>query len=229
MSQPFALYIANKNYSSWSLRAWVLMRELGIPFDEKLVPLGVSLAERAFSPSGRVPCLVDGDTTVWDSLAIAEYLAERFPNIWPADAVARAWARSAAAEMHSGFFDLRGTCSMNCGVRVRIDNFPAGVLADIARIDELWNDGLRRFGGPFLAGASFTAVDAFYAPVAFRFKSYAPKLSEPSLQYVNRLLSLPSMKEWYASALREVWRYDEYEEALRKVGTLLADHRRPAD
>ncbi len=225
MSQSFTLYIANKNYSSWSLRAWVLMRELGIPFEEKLVPLGVPLAERAFSPSGRVPCLVEGSVTVWDSLAIAEYLAERFPNIWPADAVARAWARSASAEMHSGFSDLRATCSMNCGVRVRIDNFPAGVLADVARIDELWNDGLTRFGGPFLAGPAFTAVDAFYAPVAFRFQSYAPKLSESSLQYANRLLSLPSMKEWYASALCEVWRYDEYEKLSRQVGTLNADYR----
>ena len=225
----FTLYIANKNYSSWSLRAWVLMRELGIPFEEKLVPLGVSLAERAFSPSGRVPCLVDGDTTVWDSLAITEYLAEQFSKVWPADTVARAWARSASAEMHSGFFDLRGTCSMNCGVRVRIDNFPAGVLADVARIDELWNDGLARFGGPFLAGAAFTAVDAFFAPVAFRFQTYAPKLSERSLQYADRLLSLPSMKAWYASALEETWRFEEYETAIHLVGTLLDDHRRAAD
>lgn len=220
----FTLYIANKNYSSWSLRAWVLMRELGIPFQEKLFPLG-DAAVKAFSPSGRVPCLVDGDTAVWDSLAIAEYLAERFPNVWPADSVARAWARSAAAEMHSGFFDLRGTCSMNCGIRVRIDHFPAGVLADVARIDELWNDGLNRFGGPFLAGPTFTAVDAFFAPVAFRIQSYGPKMSERSLQYVGRLLALPAMQEWYAAALKETWRYEEYEKAIHAVGTLLADHR----
>ncbi len=129
----FTLYIANKNYSSWSLRAWVLMRELGIPFQEKQIPLGDLKAVRAISPSGRVPCLVDGDTAVWDSLSIAEYLAERFPKVWPADAVARAWARSAAAEMHSGFMDLRSTCSMNCGVRVRLNSFSPGLLADIAR------------------------------------------------------------------------------------------------
>ena len=221
----FTLYIANKNYSSWSLRAWVLMRELGIPFEEKLVPFGVSKADRAFSPSGRVPCLVDGDTTVWDSLAIAEYLAERFPKVWPADAAARAWARSASAEMHSGFFDLRSTCSMNCGVRVHIDNFPAGVLADLARVDELWNDGFARFGGPFLAGAAFTAVDAFFAPVAFRIQTYQPKLSERSLQYVDRLLALPSMQDWYAAALEETWRYEEYETLIHKVGTLLTDYR----
>jgi glutathione S-transferase len=222
----FTLYIANKNYSSWSLRAWVLMRELGIPFEEKLFPLG-DMAVKAFSPSGRVPCLVDGSTTVWDSLAIAEYLAEKFPNVWPAEAVARAWARSAAAEMHSGFFDLRGSCSMNCGIRVRVDNFPAGALADVARIDELWNEGFDRFGGPFLAGAAFTAVDAFYAPVAFRFQSYGPKLSARSQEYVNRLVALPSMKAWYDAALKESWRYEEYETAIAKMGTLLADYRQP--
>ncbi len=221
----FTLYIANKNYSSWSLRAWVLMRELGIPFDETLIPLG-DAAVRAVSPSGRVPCLVDGDTVVWDSLAIAEYLAERFPKVWPTDAVARAWARSASAEMHAGFMDLRSICSMNCGVRVRIDDFPAGVLADLARIDVLWNEGLTRFGGPYLGGATFTAVEAFFAPVAFRIQSYEPKMSERSLQYVRRLLALPSMREWYTAALEEPWRYEEYEGALREVGTLLADHRR---
>jgi glutathione S-transferase len=185
----FTLYIANKNYSSWSLRAWVLMRELCIPFDEKLIPLG-DAAVKQISPSGRVPCLVDGGTTVWDSLAIAEYLAEKFPKVWPADAAARAWARCASAEMHSGFFDLRGTCSMNCGVRVRIDTFPAGVLADVARIDALWNEGFDRFDGPFLAGATFTAVDAFFAPVAFRIQSYGPQMSERALAYVQRLVEL---------------------------------------
>lgn len=224
----FTLYIANKNYSSWSLRAWVLMRELGIAFEEKLIPLG-DAAVKEFSPSGRVPCLVDGSTTVWDSLAIAEYLAENFPKVWPADGAARAWARCASAEMHSGFFDLRGTCCMNCGVRVRVDNFPAGVVADIARIDALWNEGLTRFGGPFLAGAEFTAVDAFYAPVAFRFQSYSPKMSERAQAYVQRLTELPAMKEWYAAALDEVWRHEDSEMAIGRVGTLLADYRRTAN
>ncbi len=122
--------------------------------------------------------------------------------------------------------DLRNTCSMNCGVRVRLDRFPPGVLADMTRVDELWNEGLSRFGGPFLAGATFTAVDVFFAPVAFRVQTYEPKMSAPSLEYVDRLLALPSMKEWYAAALEEVWRYDEYEKVLGQVGTLLADHRR---
>jgi glutathione S-transferase len=108
---------------------------------------------------------------------------------------------------------------------VRIDNFPAGVLADVARIDELWNDGFNRFGGPFLAGTAFTAVDAFYAPVAFRIQSYGPKMSARSLEYVNRLVALPSMKEWYAAALEEPWRYLDYEKSIHQVGTLLVDYR----
>ena len=201
-----SLYIANKNYSSWSLRPWVLMRELGIYFEEILVPFGRKNAFRAFSPSGRVPCLVNGDTVVWDSLAIVEYLAENFPGVWPTDHVARAWARCAAAEMHSGFASLRGICGMNCGLRVCIDPYPPELLSDLTRIDELWNDGFSRFGGPFLAGNVFTAADAYFAPVAFRVQTYAPEMSNNSLQYTDRLLALPSMKEWYTSALDEIWR-----------------------
>ena len=214
-----SLYIANKNYSSWSLRPWLLMRQRGIPFTEKLVPFGVKNAFRAFSPSGRVPCLVDGETVIWDSLAIVEYLAEQFPDTWPADKVARAWARSAAAEMHSGFASLRGLCGMNCGLRVRIEPYPPELLEDIARVDELWNDGLARFDGPFLAGATFTAVDAFFAPVAFRVQTYEPNMSARALQYVSRLLALPAMQEWYAAALGEVWRDAEHEQEVRQTGT----------
>ena len=221
----FRLYIANKNYSSWSLRPWVLMRELGIPFQEELRPFGETNAFRVFSPSGKVPCLMDGNTVVWDSLAIVEYLAEQFPNVWPADRGARVWARSAAAEMHSGFSGLRGICPMNCGLRVRIDPCPPALLNDLDRIDELWNDGFSRFGGAFLTGESFTAVDAFFAPVAFRVQTYAPKLSEISLQYTHKLLSLPSMKEWYDSALGEVWRDEEHEKEVRQAGTVIADFR----
>ena len=226
----FELYIANKNYSSWSLRPWVLMRELGIPFKEKLVPFGGrgdANAFRAFSPTGKVPCLVDGSTVVWDSLAIVEYLAERVPKVWPRDAVARAWARCAAAEMHSGFSNLRGICGMNCGIRVRIDPQPAALLGDLQRIDELWNDGLERLGGPFLAGEAFTAVDAFFAPVAFRVQSYDLPLSARSREYANRLLSLPSMQEWYLAALNETWRDEEHEDEARKAGEWLQDLRRP--
>eukprot|EP01038_Epipyxis_sp_PR26KG_P001742 gene1742-2467_t len=114
------LYIANKNYSSWSLRPWVLLKQLGIPFTERLVPFGGDVPYTAFSPTGKVPCLVDGEVTVWESLAIVEYLAERHPDVWPTDPTARAWARSACAEMHAGFSTLRNLCSMNCGLRVRL-------------------------------------------------------------------------------------------------------------
>jgi glutathione S-transferase len=224
----FQLFIANKNYSSWSLRPWVLMRELRIPFEEKLVPFagkGDRDAFRAFSPTGKVPCLVDGSTVVWDSLAIVEFLAERVPDVWPSDPVARAWARCAAAEMHSGFSKLRDICTMNCGIRVRIDPYPPALQREWTRIDELWNDGFDRFGGPFLAGRAFTAVDAFFAPVAFRVQSYEPPLSARSCEYVQRLLSLASMQEWYLAALSETWRDEEHEDEARRAGTWLQDLR----
>jgi glutathione S-transferase len=226
----YELYIANKNYSSWSLRPWVLLRGLGIPFDEKLVPFlgGVGAnwdAFRAFSPTGKVPCLRDGDVTVWDSLAIAEYVAEAHAGVWPADRVARAWARCAAAEMHSGFMALRSVCTMNCGVRVRVEAPDAALRKDIARVGELWNGGLERFGGPFLAGAAFSAVDAFYAPVAFRIQSYGLQLDEASQAYAQRLLDLPAMREWYAAALAETWRDPEHEDEARRAGVWLQDLR----
>ena len=148
----YELFIANKNYSSWSLRPWVLMKVLGIPFKERLIPfVGAGRANfeafKKFSPSGKVPCLKDGETFVWDSLAIAEYLDERHPGVWPKDAAARAWARSASAEMHSGFTALRGTCNMNCGIRVKMKSVPEGVTQDLARLGELWNDGLKNSAG----------------------------------------------------------------------------------
>ena len=145
MSAMYTLHIANKNYSSWSLRPWVLMRALDIPFSERLHRLGGE-AFTDFSPSGKVPCLVDVATVVWDSLAIAEYLAEDHSGVWPADAKARAWARCAAAEMHSGFATLRNQHGMNVGVRVAVAQRSPELLADIARIEKLWNDGLARFG-----------------------------------------------------------------------------------
>jgi glutathione S-transferase len=227
----YELYIANKNYSSWSLRPWVLMRALGIPFGERLVPFtggaGANWdAFRAFSPTGKVPCLRDGDITVWDSLAIAEYLAERHPGVWPADPAARAWARCAAAEMHAGFPALRSVCTMNCGVRVRVEAPDAALRKDIARLGELWNEGLARFGGPFLAGPAFTAVDAFYAPVAFRIQSYGLSLDDASMAYAHRLLDLPAMREWYDAALAEVWRDPEHEDEACRAGVWLQDLRR---
>ena len=222
------LHIANKNYSSWSLRPWVLLRELGLPFVERLhafEPDSDWSDFRALSPSGKVPCLVDGDVVVWDSLAIVEYLHERFPTVWPSDSTRRAWARSAAAEMHSGFSVLRSSCSMSCGLRVRLHEISPPLQADLDRLAALLADGLGRFGGPFVAGPSFTAVDAFFAPVAFRMQSYHLDLPEPARAYMLRLLALPSMVEWYAAALAEPWREVAHDADCLAAGTLLADLR----
>lgn len=210
------LFIANKNYSSWSLRPWVLMRMLAIPFEEVLQPFSDNSGETAerfkqFSPSARVPCLHDGELRVWDSLAIVEYLAEHHPNIWPSDRHARAWARCAAAEMHSGFNDLRNECSMTCGQRVTLKARTPGLERDLQRLAELWQEGLTVFGGPYLAGQGFTAVDAFFAPVAFRLQSYDLSLGVICDAYRDRLLALPPMQEWYAAALREPWREAAHE------------------
>ena len=230
----YKLYIANKNYSSWSLRPWLLLSELGIDFDECLMTFaqgnGASWqAFRAFSPNGKVPCLHDGDSVVWDSLAIAEYLAERHPDVWPSAASARAWARCATAEMHSGFAALRNQCGMNCGLRIRLPlDLPAALRADVARIDELWSEGLARFGGPFLAGSRFGAVDAFYAPVAFRIQTYGLTLGATAAGYAQRLLELRGMRRWYEAALQESWRDEVHEQEAQQFGTLWQDLRAPA-
>jgi glutathione S-transferase len=224
----YDLYIANKNYSSWSLRPWVLMRELKIAFRERLVPFGQELSWQSFrkiSPSGTVPCLVDGDTVVWDSLAITEYLAEHHEGVWPAEGRARAWARSAAAEMHSGFSQLRNHCSMSCGLRIHLHEMTAALERDIARLNALWNDGLGRFGGPYLAGAAFTAADAFYAPVAFRIQTYDLPLDTAAKGYVERLLGTDAMREWYADALKETLRDQSHDDEVPRVGRLLKDLR----
>ena len=224
----YDLHIANKNYSSWSLRPWLLMRELKIAFAERLIPFGRTAQWEDFrkiSPSGKVPCLVDGPTVVWDSLAIAEYLAERHAGVWPADFNARAWARSAAAEMHSGFGELRSCCSMSCGVRIRLNDFPAALERDVARLGALWSDGLRRFGGPCLAGESFTAVDAFFAPVAFRILTYGIALDPAGAGYAQRLLGLQSMRDWYVDALKETFRDQPHEDEIAHMGTIIEDLR----
>jgi len=165
------LYIANKNYSSWSLRPWVLMKTVGLPFEESLHPFPVNGGPTgfdAFSPTSKVPVLVDGEHSIWDSLAITEYLAEQHPSIWPEDKTARAWARSAAAEMHSGFANLRHICAMSCGVRVALHQpAPAGLLADLKRLQTLWTDGLQRFGGPFLLASTSPRWMRFFAQWRF--------------------------------------------------------------
>lgn len=224
----YALYIANKNYSSWSLRPWVLLKTLGIDFEERFVPFlqGPSHDEfRKFSPTGLVPCLVDGDRTVWDSLAITEYIAEDHPHVWPADRTARAWARSAAAEMHSGLSALRNICGMNVGVRVRLHEQSPALKANLDRVDELWAEGLARFGGPFLAGDRFTAADAFFCPVAFRIQTYDLKLSDAALAYASRLRALPAMQDWYAAGLAETLRDAPHDAEIPQVGTLIEDLR----
>jgi glutathione S-transferase len=224
----YQLHIANKNYSSWSLRPWVLLHELKIPFVERLLFFGDAAgwdAYRQISPNGKVPCLIDGETVVWDSLSIAEYLAERHAGVWPSDSAARAWARSAAAEMHSSFSELRNRCSMSCGVRVRLKEFPAALQHDLNRLSALWNQGIRRFGGPWLAGGAFTAVDAFFAPVAFRIQTYGLELDGATAAYAARLLALESMQEWYAAGLEETARDIPHEDEMLKMGTVLEDLR----
>ncbi len=224
----YTLVIGNKNYSSWSLRPWVLMRTLRIDFEERLIPFGEpGSAElfKALSPSSRVPCLHDGESRIWDSLAIVEYLAERHAGVWPDEIRARAWARSAAAEMHSGFQALRNECSMSCGQRVVLRNRSKALESDLGRLASLWQDGLARFDGPFLAGSSFTAVDAFFAPVAFRLQTYGLSLSPAYDAYASRLRDLPAMHEWYEAALRESWREAAHEQDVAAGAASITDLR----
>ena len=224
----YDLHIANKNYSSWSLRPWVLLTQLGIPFTEHKHIFGTDNSSfKSFSPSALVPCLVDGQTTIWDSLAIAEYVHEDHPTVWPALRSARAYARSAASEMHSGFTALRSACSMSVGVRIKLNDTPPALLRDLARLDDLWTHGLTNFGGPFLAGDAFTAVDAFFCPVAFRVQTYGLgfDLSETSRAYVDRLLTLPAMQAWYQSGLAETQRDTPHDDEVLASGVVIEDFR----
>lgn len=224
----YQLYIANKNYSSWSLRPWILMQELNIPFQEHMNVFddGSNWQQfRKFSPTGQVPCLVDDDQVIWDSLAITEYMAEQYPNIWPKHKQARTWARCAVAEMHAGFFSLRNQCPMTCGLRIELNQITESLSNDVKRIDELWTQGLQKFHGPFLAGQNFTAVDAFFAPVAFRVQTYGLSLSQRSQDYMALLLSLDGMKKWYDEALNEPWREPDHEKESLETGTIIKDFR----
>jgi glutathione S-transferase len=224
----YTLITANRNYSSWSLRPWVLMTALGIPFIDRIEPfLQASnyAAFRSFSPTGQVPALIDGERTVWDSLGIILYLADRHADVWPRDEAARAWAQCAAAEMHSGFATLRTDCTMNVGVRVE-PHLPSPALnKDIARLTELWEGGLARFGGPFLAGDAFTAVDAFYAPVAYRVRTYGLDVGPAGLAWVAHMLALPAMQAWEDDALAETWREDSHEAEIGAAGRIVEDYR----
>jgi len=209
------LVIGNKNYSSWSMRPWVLMRQLGIAFDER--KLRFDFAEdsefrrqvAAVSPAGLVPVLLDEGFAVWDTLAIAEYLAERFPQagVWPADAKQRARARSLCAEMHGGFGALRRHCAMNIeaalpDVGERLWAEQPALQRDVARLESMWAEALDASGGPFLFG-EFCAADAFYAPVCTRLVSYALPVSDATRAYVRRVLAAPGVAAWIADALAE--------------------------
>jgi glutathione S-transferase len=165
---------------------------------------------------------------VWDSLAITEYLAERHAGVWPTDASARAWARCAAAEMHSGFGALRGQHGMNVGVRVEVSSRSPELLADIARVEALWTEGLTRFGGPFLAGAKFTAVDAFFAPVVYRFRTYGVTPTGTAATYLAHMLQHPAMRQWETEALAEDFRDPPHDAEIATVGKITHDFRVPA-
>jgi len=205
------LVIGNKAYSSWSLRPWLALRHIGVPFAEVLVHLRQPDSRARIlqhSPSGKVPLLKHGDRVVWDSLAICEYLHERFPNagLWPRQDDRRALGRSACAEMHSGFQSLRGECPMALGEQHDVGISPA-TEANVRRIVELWNDLLHRFGGPFLLG-DWSIADAYYTPVATRFRTYAIALSDygdagPAGAYASRLLATPEFLEWERDALAD--------------------------
>jgi glutathione S-transferase len=213
------LIIGNKNYSSWSLRPWLLLKQAGIPFREQYLPLRSEAWQtqiRDLSPSGKVPALIHGDIRVWDSLAICEYLAERFPdkNLWPAAFAARAEARSVSAEMHSGFQALRQNMFMNIRRRMPTRGRTPESLADIERIVAIWNGCRARYasGGPFLFGA-FSIADAMYAPIALRFETYAVKTEGAAGDYARSLLALPAMQEWVTAARAETEQLAHYEPA----------------
>jgi len=210
------LYIGNKNYSSWSMRPWVLMRQAGIPFTERLVRFDSFEGQSDFkqevlkvNPAGRVPVLVNEGVAVWDSLAIAEYLAEKFPDLplWPRDRQRRAQARSVVAEMHSGFGALRTHCTMNIeaslpDVGERIWREQPQVQADLQRITQMWTDLLQASGGPMLFG-EFGIADAFYAPVCTRIRTYGLPVPQAVSAYIDRVYALPGVKAWIADALAE--------------------------
>ncbi len=205
------LVIGNKNYSSWSMRPWLALRANNIAFDEVFIPLYTDdKADKgrilSFSHSGKVPALIDGDVTVWDSLSIIEYLAEKFPEagLWPEDRARRAHARSISAEMHSGFMALRNECGMNLHRPVGAIGLSDDARANAARIQEIWADCHRRYGkeGPFLFGA-FGAADAMFAPVVHRFRTYAIEVRGDARAYFDAMLSQPAFQEWTSAGLAE--------------------------
>jgi glutathione S-transferase len=208
---PLTLVIGNKNYSSWSFRPWIAMKVAGIAFDEVVISLDAPDFKSRVSKiagTGKVPALDDDGIHVWESLAILEYLAERFPGarLWPADPAARAHARALSSEMHAGFLPLRRACPMNMWRPVKKRELSDDAAMNVRRIDAMWSDCRVRYGsgGPFLFGA-FTAADAMYAPVVARFHTYDVAVGAPVLAYMNAMRALPAWREWEAAALKESW------------------------
>ena len=214
------LVIGNKNYSSWSMRPWLALRANNIAFDEVFIPLYTGEADKKrildFTHSGKVPALLDGDVTIWDSLAIIEYAAERFPEIglWPGDRASRAHARSISAEMHSGFAALRNQCGMNLHRPIGAVELSAEAQADIARIQQIWIECRARYGklGPFLFGG-FGGADAMFAPVVHRFRTYAIAVEPKARDYMDTMMSLPAFQEWTSAGLAETLVIDKFETA----------------
>jgi glutathione S-transferase len=214
----FTLYIGNKTYSSWSLRGWLACKIAGIAFSEIVIPLDLPATQhdiRKASQAGLVPILKHGDVTVWETLAIGEYLAELYPQsgLWPADRAARSLARSISAEMHAGFRDLRQAMWMNTRRTFPGKGRTPGALANIKRITEIWRTtrAAHGAGGPYLFGAKFGFADAMYAPVASRFTTWAPELPADANAYVAAVSTHPFMKEWLAGAAAETWVLEKYE------------------
>ena len=223
----YTLITANRNYSSWSLRPWLLMKTLGIAFEDRIEPFMKSDNYedfRAFSPTGQVPLLLDDQRQVWDSLGITLYLAERHAGVWPEDSEARAFAQCVVAEMHGGFGALRNDCPMNVGVRVSPRAMSPALRRNAARVREIFEEGLARFGGPWLAGADFTAADAFYAPVAFRIRTFGLDMGGGQA-WVEHVLAHAATQEWEAAALAESWREESHEAELAAAGTITAEYR----
>jgi len=214
------LVIGNKNYSSWSMRPWLAMRANDIGFDEIFIPLYTGAADKQrlldITRSGKVPALIDGDVTVWDSLAIIEYVAELFPEkrLWPADKIARAQARSISAEMHSSFMALRSECGVNLHRPIGAVELSQDARADVARIQEIWTDCRERYGksGPFLFGA-FSAVDAMFGPVIHRFRTYAIPVTPLVRDYMGTMMALPAFQEWTRAGLAETLVIEQFEAA----------------
>lgn len=218
------LVIANKLYSSWSMRPWLVAKAFGIPFEEIVIPLrqpDTSANITAISPAGKVPILIDGDLTVWDSLAIIEYLAETFPDkaIWPREKGARARARAISAEMHSGFQALRQACPMNFGKVFETPAMTDDLQAAIARIEDIFADAMARSsasGGPFLFG-DFCAADAMFAPIVVRFSGYQVRVTPLTRRYMDTVQGHPAFQQWRTAALAEPWTIDAYEAGLTPV------------